>query len=211
MIKMLEIMDSKDSNIYSLDEMIKMYDQDELNYSFVSKRLCCPCCFSKEIIIKIDQEVAYIRSKRDSHEKGCDYYGLFVSQNFIKKQLKTGTGFELNLDLKIEEKYLPRKNIERLLTEDDFGVYKIFYGRVVLKSAYTKDKTKYLNYSFKSKRGDVISFTIKSNLYPRTIELVQQLNDSIDKEINIMMLGIINEVEAYNNFILEHDKMIIIK
>ena len=84
-----ELINYKDKNIYSLDEMIDMYDNDKLNYSFVSKRICCPCCELKINEIKIDDETASIKSKRSEHEPNCDYYGLKISQNDIKKMIAT--------------------------------------------------------------------------------------------------------------------------
>ena len=123
MTQMYEVMDYKDKNIYSLDEMIDMYDNDKLNYSFVSKRICCPCCELKITDIKIDDESASIRSKRSEHKPDCDYYGLKISQNDIKKMIKNKEKFDF--ENKYPKKRLPQKSIERKLTEDDFDITKL--------------------------------------------------------------------------------------
>lgn len=216
MINMFEVMDSKDRNIYSLDEMIDMYDDDEVNYSYVHKRLCCPCCNRRNIQIKFTDQTASIKSKRSSHDITCDYYGYTESQVNIKKKLKAGTSFEedmLEVQNKINTKLkrVPKKSIERLLCDDDYNIYKIFYGNVIIKKAYSKDETKYLNYSLKSKRGDIIIVSIQRHLFVHMQSTLLFLEKNIDHEINIVFLGVLKEVERYNNLELEHSSLLMVK
>jgi len=209
MTQMYEVMDYKDKNIYSLDEMIDMYDNDKLNYSFVSKRICCPCCELKITDIKIDDESASIRSKRSEHKPDCDYYGLKISQNDIKKMIKNKEKFDF--ENKYPKKRLPQKSIERKLTEDDFDVYKLFYGRVMLKSAHSKDETRYKNYSIKALKGDVIGISITSGLFISGKEIIKKLDNNFEKEVDVKFLGIITKNDKYNNMVLKHFELIEIK
>ena len=216
MIKMYEVMDFKDKNIYSLDDMIDMYDDDHLNFSFVSKRLACPCCNVKNIIINITDDAATIRSKRNTHEIWCDYFGLKFQQSFIKKELKKGNDFKKEFDdiynkkFKLEKR-LPKKSLERLFTEDDIDVIKVFYGNVSVKNAHSKDATRYVNFSIKAPKGDILNLTITRNAFIHAKELVKELNKALDKNLDIYLMGKIVKKDGYNNMTIEHSSMIRIK
>lgn len=215
MIKIYEVMDRKDSNIYSLNQMINMHDNEKLNYSYVSHRLVCPSCGKREVKIVIDESSAYITTKRMHHRRNCDYYGFKMSQGEIKKRLKTDKlQVEINEILNDDnhvKKPLPRKNIERPLTFDDFDAYKVFYGNVVIKKAYSKDEEKYLNYSIKASRGDIIGVTIEAKNFKRMSEVINLFETNIDNTLNLYILASMREVNKYNNLIIEDPEFIKVK
>jgi hypothetical protein len=216
MVTMYEVRDSKDKNIYSLDEMIEMYDHDEVNYSYVSKRLECPSCGAKNIKINITDNMSVIRSDRDSHDPSCDYYGIKLKQSFIKKELKKQNHFinEFN-DIYNNnfngDKRLPKKSIERKLTEDDYDVIKVFYGKVSVKNAHSKDVSRYINFSLKAPKGDIINLTITRNAFIHAKDLVKELNKALEHNLDVYLMGKIVNVNGYNNITIEHSSMIKIK
>lgn len=206
MVYMYEVMDMKDGNIYSYDQMVEMYDQDHLNYSYVSKRLCCPCCKNEVIEISINDQDAIIKSKRMLHKTYCDYYGFKVSQQDMKKRIKNKIGFTdlLNNETK---KVIPKKGIVRPFTEDDLDMLKLFYGPVIIKPAHSKDESRYRNFSFKAKRGDsfVVSFVNKTD----NLENIEYLEDNIDKEVNIKIIAKLTKSDKYYNMLLAHHSLFI--
>lgn len=216
MFKIYEAMDAKDNNIYSLEALIFMHDEDYLNYSYVSKRLCCPCCLQKSLVVNINDHVAFLKTDHLGHEDWCDYYGIKVKQSMIKKELKKGNVFEKEfLDVinntSNKPTRLPKKNIERSLCADDFDVYKIFYGNVIIKKAHSKDKKKYLNYSLKAPKGDIINITISANVINHAQKIILELEKTIDKMVYVYLMGKIIKKDNYYNMVIDHSMMIKIK
>lgn len=206
---MLEVMDSKDQNIYSLAQMIEMYDYDKVNYSYVSKRLCCPCCHKKIVSININKEIAIIYAKESMHDKSCDYFGFKMSQVDIKKRIRNGEGFANEiLDIKNSEykikRNIPKKSITRPLLADDYDIYKLFYGNVIVKKAHSKDESEYLNFAFKAPLGDIVTFSIKAKHFKEMASTIAYLNSHIDQEISIYLFGVLKKVDTYNNIELIH-------
>lgn len=212
MIKIYEVRDRKDEKVYSLNQMINMYDNEKTNYSYVSHRLVCPSCGKREVKIQIDEDVAYITTKRTNHRRNCDYYGFKMQQSEIKKRLQLDKlQVEINEILNDDnhvKKPLPRKCIERPLTTDDFDAYKVFYGNVVIKKAYSKDEEKYLNYSIKAPLGDIIGLSIEAKNFKPMAEIINMFEQNIDETLNIYILGKIKEVSKYNNLIIEDVELI---
>ncbi len=198
MIFMYEVMDKKDGNIYSYDQMVKMYDEEKTNYSYVHKRLVCPCCQRSVIAISINDDEAVIKSKRMNHRNDCDYYGFKITQQQIKQRIRNKIGFD---DIKpSDKKKMPKKCVERRFSEDDIDMYKKYYGHVFVKKAYSKDESRYINFSFKAKRGDafVISFSTEHK------DVVNKLETLIDQEIYLSIIGQLREVDGYYNINLKH-------
>lgn len=209
MIKMYEVRDSKDGNLYSLVDMVDMYDEEPVNYSYVSKRLECPHCGKKNIRIRITDDFASITSRREQHEVLCDYYPVNINQRQIKKLISDKVDFSNYFDdfRNKAPKQIPRKSLERLLAADDFDVYKLFYGQVVLKTAHSKDESRYVNYSIKAPKGDIINLTFKGPLIAQMASTIEVLDAQINKTIDVMFIGLIKEVDTYNNVIIEHPSM----
>ncbi len=204
MIYMYEVMDKKDGNIYSLDDMINMHDNEPLNYSFVHKRIICPCCKKDVLDIFIDDEDAYIKSNRKNHFEDCDYFGFKVSQQEMKKRIKNKTGFLDLLDDNAKKK-IPKKDLSRRFTEDDIEMYKLFYGEVSVKPAHSKDDSRYKNFSLKSKKGDSVVLTILNTKDNK--DIIYYLVSNVDNYINLSIIGQLKKVDKYHNILLKHNSL----
>lgn len=209
MIRMFEVRDSKDENLYSLDEMVQMYEEEPVNYSYVSKRLCCPHCGEKNLKIQIDDNFERISSRRLSHKKWCDYYGQKISQKEIKKLIQDPLKImQIMQNNKIEEKYFPKRNIERYLSADDFEIYKIFYGDVIVKTAYSKDESRYKNYSIKAPKGEAIGISFSSEIFESAAAIIKQLDDNVDKTVKIKFIANLYDINDYVNAKIEASHLI---
>ncbi len=204
MIRMFEVRDSKDQNLYSLDDMVEMYDDEPVNYSYVSKRLCCPHCGEKNIKIQIDDKFERISSTRTSHKKWCDYYGNKIPQKKIKS-LITDPLKIMNImsNNELDGKYFPKRNIERYLSADDFEIYKIFYGQVVVKTAYSKDESRYKNYSLKAPKGEAINISFNSDIFKDAEKIIKQLDKLIDQTVEIKFIASLYDYDDYVNAKIE--------
>ncbi|WOO86480.1 hypothetical protein RZE82_05045 [Mollicutes bacterium LVI A0039] len=216
MIRMYEARDRKDKYWYSLDNLEKMHDNDALNYSYVHKRLECPCCENQVLTCKIDEEFAEILSKRSEHKKTCDYYGFKLSQNKVKQQLNSLDGFTKEYHGVIHghpetDKAIGRRGIERRLTEDDLLVTKMFYGNAVIKTAHSRDEEKYLNFSVKAPKGDAITLSFQKSVFDSLKPEIDYLNANLDKELFICFIGSIKKNEKYFNLIIDKPNQIVIK
>lgn len=216
MMKMYEARDRKDKYWYSLEDLEKMYDHDHLNYSYVHKRLECPSCGEEILTCKIDDDVALITSKRNEHRKNCDYYGFKLSQNKVKQQLNSNYDFQKEYHGILHghpetNKAIGRRSIERKLSEDDIFVTKLFYGNVIVKESYTKDESKYLNYSLKAPKGDAITISFQQSAFESLKDEIKYLNESIDKQVFVCIIGSIKQVDEYFNLVIDKPNQIIIK
>lgn len=216
MIKMYEVRDRKDGYWYSIDDMIKMYDDEPVNYSYVHKRLECPCCGEQILKCHIDKDDAYIESKRSKHKSTCDYYGFNLNQNKVKQRLNSGDDFTKEFHGIIHghpetKKAVPRRGIERRLSEDDIHITKIFYGNVLIKPAYSKDETKYINFSVKAPKGDAITISFQQKCFAALKDEIEYLNSNIDKQIFILFIGSITEVGEYKNIVIRNKNQFCIK
>ncbi len=216
MIKMYEVVDSKDGNWYSLDDMIEMYDNQPTNYHYVHTRLKCPSCGERIITCHISEDDAYIESKRALHKKKCDFYGFKLNQNKIKKRLNEGDPFAseyqaLIANEPITNKAIGRKSINRRLCEDDIFVYKLFYGQVLVKTAYTKDGTKYKNFSIKAPKGNAITLSFQAAVFSDLAPHINFLENNIDKVIDIYFIASIKQIDDYYNAVIDKKSQIIIK
>ncbi len=204
MIRMFEVRDSKDENLYSLDDMVEMYDEEPVNYSYVSKRLCCPHCGEKNIKIQIDENFERISSSRMSHKKWCDYYGHKIPQKKIKKivtdPLKV---MEVLMNGEIDSKIFPKRSIERYLSADDFEIYKIFYGDVVIKTAYSKDESRYKNYSLKAPKGEIINISFNSDIFKESEQLIKKLDQNINNTVRVKFIANLYDYDDYVNAKIE--------
>lgn len=213
---MYEARDRKDSHWYSLELLEKMYDNEPVNYSYVHKRLECPCCGEEILKCKIDEEFAEITSKRSEHKKTCDYYGFKLNQNKVKQQLNNGYDFIKEYHGIIHghpetQKAIGRRGIERRLSEDDFMVTKMFYGNVVIKTAHSKDESKYVNFSVKAPRGDAITLSFQQPVFESLKAEIEFLTNNVDKTIFIAFIGSINKYDEYFNIVIDKPCQIIIK
>ncbi len=216
MIRMYEARDRKDEHWYSLADLEKMYDNEKLNYSYVHKRLECPCCGEEILTCKIDEEIAEITSKRSEHKKTCDYYGFKLNQNKVKQQLNSLDSFEKEYHGVIHghpetKKAIGRRGIERRLSEDDIMVTKLFYGNVVVKTAHSKDEDKYLNFSIKAPRGNAITLSFQKPVFDSLKAEIEYLTNNIDKTIFICFIGSIKQYDEYYNVVIDKPNQIVIK
>lgn len=216
MIRMYEARDRKDEHWYSLADLEKMYDNEKLNYSYVHKRLECPCCGEEILTCKIDEEIAEITSKRSEHKKTCDYYGFKLNQNKVKQQLNNLDSFEKEYHGVIHghpetKKAIGRRGIERRLSEDDIMVTKLFYGNVVVKTAHSKDEDKYLNFSIKAPRGNAITLSFQKPVFDSLKAEIEYLTNNIDKTIFICFIGSIKQYDEYYNVVIDKPNQIVIK
>lgn len=216
MMKMYEARDRKDKYWYSLEDLEKMYDHDHLNYSYVHKRLECPSCGLEILTCTIDEDIALITSKRNEHSKTCDYYGFKLNQNKVKQQLNNGYDFQKEYHGVIHghpetNKAIGRRSIERKLSEDDVFVTKLFYGNVIVKESYTKDESKYLNYSLKAPKGDAITISFQQSVFDSLKDEISYLNESIDKQTFVCIIGSIKQVDEYFNLVIDKPNQIVIK
>ncbi len=216
MIRMYEARDRKDEHWYSLADLEKMYDNEKLNYSYVHKRLECPCCGEEILTCKIDEEIAEITSKRSEHKKTCDYYGFKLNQNKVKQQLNSLDSFEKEYHGIIHghpetKKAIGRRGIERRLSEDDIMVTKLFYGNVVVKTAYSKDEDKYLNFSIKAPRGNAITLSFQKPVFDSLKAEIEYLTNNIDKSIFVCFIGSIKQYDEYYNVVIDKPNQIVIK
>lgn len=216
MIRMYEARDKKDKYWYSLADLEKMYDDEPINYSYVHKRLECPCCGNEVLTCKIDEDFATITSKRNEHKPSCDYFGYKLNQNKVKQLLNNGYSFQdeyfgiIKGQPKVD-KAIGRRSIERLLSEDDFMITKLFYGNVVIKSAHSKDETKYKNFSIKAAKGNAITLSFHSQVLKELANEIQFLEQHIDKTLFICFIGSIKQIEEYSNLIIDKPNQIFIK
>ncbi len=216
MIRMYEARDRKDEHWYSLADLEKMYDNEKLNYSYVHKRLECPCCGEEILTCKIDEEIAEITSKRSEHKKTCDYYGFKLNQNKVKQQLNNLDSFEKEYHGVIHghpetKKAIGRRGIERRLSEDDIMVTKLFYGNVVVKTAHSKDEDKYLNFSIKAPRGNAITLSFQKPVFDSLKAEIEYLTNNIDKSIFVCFIGSIKQYDEYYNVVIDKPNQIVIK
>ncbi len=207
MIKMYEVRDSKDNNLYSLEEMVEMYEDEPVNYSYVSRRLCCPHCLKKKINIQIDDYFERITSKRSDHLPWCDYYGQKLSQREIKKLLvDDGKITDVFAGKSINNKVFPKRNIERYLSADDFDVYKLFYGIVSIREAYSKDDSKYKNFALKAPKGEIINISFPKELLAKNEDLIMRIEENIGGTFEIKFIANLYEIDDYVNATIENSK-----
>lgn len=212
MLKMYEIRDSKDNNLYSLEDMVEMYEEEPVNYSYVSKRLCCPHCQSKKIKIQIDDYFERITSRKADHESWCDYAGNKLSQREIKKLLSDSEQIikAFNFE-KIGSKVFPKRNIERYLSADDFEVYKLFYGTVTMRTAHSKDEGRYRNFAVKAPKGEIINISFGQEIIRKNPEILAEIEANLETELEIKFIAKLYEVDDYVNAIIEANNFIEIK
>lgn len=216
MIRMYEARDRKDEYWYSLENLEKMHDHEPVNYSYVHKRLQCPCCGEEILTCKIDDEFAEITSKRSEHKKNCDYFGFKLSQNKVKQQLNNDYTFEKEYHGVIHghpetNKAIGRRGIERKLSEDDIMVTKLFYGNVIIKTAHSKDESKYINFSVKAPMGDAITLSFQKPVFEQLKTEIDYLNANIDKNIYICIIGSIKQYDEYYNLVIDKPNQLVIK
>ncbi len=211
MIKMDEVRDSKDDNLYSLEEMVEMYEDEPVNYSYVSRRLCCPHCRKKVIKIKINEFFERITSNEQDHHQWCDYYNPRLSQRDIKKIINDSLALKAAFNFKNNgEKQIPRRNIERYLSADDFEVWKIFYGTVTIRTAHSKDETKYKNFAIKAPKGEIINLTFNQDVIKNDSELIKTIEDNLNQQFKIKFITRLVEVDEYvNGIIIDKDHFVI--
>lgn len=216
MIRMYEARDRKDKHWYSLDNLELMHDKEPLNYSYVHKRLECPCCENEIITCKIDDEIAEITSKRSEHKKTCDYYGFKLNQTKVKQQLNNQYTFEKEYHGVIHghpetNKAIGRRGIERRLSEDDVLVTKLFYGNVVVKTAHSKDEEKYVNFSVKAPRGDAITLSFQKSVFEDLAPELKYLENNLDKSLFLCFIGSIKKIDKYYNLVIDKPNQLVIK
>ncbi len=216
MIKMFEARDSKDGYWYSLDDLCDMYEDEPVNYSYVHKRLACPCCGEKIVNCQIDDEHEVLESKRNLHQKNCDYYGFKLNQTKVKQKLNKLDPFadEYNgvfSGKPITKKAIARRCVERRLSDDDFYVVKLFYGKVIVKTSHSKDEAKYLNFSIKSPKGDAITLSFQKCVFEKLANEIEYLKNNIDNEIEIAVIGTLTENGEYKNIVIDKENQVKIK
>lgn len=216
MIRMYEARDRKDGYWYSLQQLEKMYDNEKVNYSYVHKRLECPCCGNEVLKCNIDEEVADLTSKRSDHKKTCDYYGFKLNQNKVKQSLNAGYDFHKEYHGIFHghpetQKAIGRRGIERRLSEDDIMVTKMFYGNVVIKTAHSKDESKYINFSVKAPRGDAITLSFQQPVFAPLKAELDYLTANLDKSLFIAFIGSIKKVDDYYNLVIDKPNQLMIK
>lgn len=216
MIRMYEARDRKDGYWYSLKLLEEMYDDEPVNYSYVHKRLECPCCGEEVLKCSIDDEFAEITSKRSEHKKTCDYYGFKLNQNKVKQRLNSGDDFKAEYHGIIHghpetNKAIGRRGIERRLSEDDVMVTKMFYGNVVIKTAHSKDESKYINFSIKAPRGDAITLSFQQSVFESLKAEIEFLTANIDKTTFLAVIGSIKQYDEYYNLVIDKPNQIVIK
>lgn len=216
MIRMYEARDRKDKHWYSLENLEHMYDEEPVNYSYVHKRLECPCCELEILKCKIDDEVAEITSKRSEHKKTCDYYGFKLNQTKVKQQLNNLSSFEKEYHGVIHghpetNKAIGRRSIERRLSEDDILITKLFYGNAVIKTAHSKDEDKYINFSVKAPRGHAITLSFQKSIFDSLANEIQYLKDNVDKSCFICFIGSIKQYDEYYNLVIDKPNQLVIK
>lgn len=216
MIRMYEARDRKDGYWYSLENLEKMYDNEPVNYSYVHKRLECPCCGEEVLTCKIDDEIAEITSKRSEHKSTCDYYGFKLNQNKVKQKLNNLDDFSKEYHGVIHghpetKKAIGRRGIERKLSEDDIMVTKLFYGNVVIKTAHSKDEEKYLNFSIKAPKGDAITLSFQKPVFESLKPEIDYLLNNIDKTAFICFIGSIKQYDEYYNVVIDKPNQVVIK
>lgn len=216
MIKMYEARDRKDGYWYSLLDLENMHDYEPVNYSYVHKRLQCPCCEQQILTCTIDDDQALITSKRSKHLKTCDYYGFKLNQNKVKQLLNQGYSFKKEYHGIIHghpetNKAIGRRSIERKLSEDDILVTKMFYGNVIVKTAHSKDEGKYLNFSIKSPKGDAITLSFQMACFTPLKEEIKYLQDNLDKTVFILFIGSIKKHEEYYNVVIDKHNQLVVK
>lgn len=216
MIRMYEARDSKDQFWYSLEDLEKMHDDEPINYSYVHKRLECPCCGEKIVTAKIDDQFAEITSKRNLHRKNCDYFGFKLNQTKVKQLVNSDYDFRKEYHGVIHghpetNKAIGRRGINRRFSEDDIMVTKLFYGNVIIKSAYSKDESKYINFSVKAKRGDALTLSFDKVVFDSLKTEIDYLNSHIDQELFICVIGSIKKYDSYHNLVIKKANQIVIK
>lgn len=216
MIRMYEARDRKDGYWYSLEQLEKMYDNEKVNYSYVHKRLECPCCGNQIVKCKIDEEHAELTSQRSEHKITCDYFGFKLNQTKVKQSLNSGYDFSKEYHGIIHghpetNKAIGRRGIERRLSEDDIMVTKMFYGNVVVKTAHSKDETKYLNFSVKAPRGDAITLSFQQPVFAALKPELDYLTVNIDKTLFICFIGSLKKIDGYYNLVIDKPNQIVIK
>ncbi len=206
MIKMYEVRDSKDSNLYSLEEMVEMFEDEPVNYSYVSRRLCCPHCLEKNVKIQIDDYFERITSKKNEHLPWCDYYGQKLSQREIKKLLTDESKISDVFNEKmINNKVFPKRNIERYLSADDFGIVKLFYGTVSIREAYSKNESKYKNFAIKAPKGEIINISFSKEFIKNNQDLIMQIENNLNETFEIKFIANLYEIDDYVNATIEHE------
>ncbi len=212
MIKMNEVRDSKDDNLYSLEEMIEMYEDEPVNYSYVSRRLCCPHCRKKVVKIKIDEFFERITSNEQDHHPWCDYYNPHLSQRDIKKVINDPVALKDLFKFKNNgEKQIPRRNIERYLSADDFEIWKIFYGTVTIRTAHSKDETKYKNFAIKAPKGEIINLTFNQEVIKNGAELINTIETNLHQQFKVKFITKLVEVDEYVNGIITDKEHFVIE
>ncbi len=216
MVKMYEARDSKDDYWYSLDDLCDMYEDEPVNYSYVHKRLECPCCKEKVVNCHIDEENEVLESKRNLHKENCDYYGFKLNQTKVKQKLNKLDSFSeeyagIFSGKPVTKKAIGRRNIERKLSDDDFYVVKMFYGNVIVKTAHTKDEDRYLNFSIKAPKGDAITLSFQKNVFEDLVKEIEFLKANIDENIEIAVIGTITENDEYKNMVIDKCNQVRIK
>ncbi len=213
MIKMYEARDSKDGYWYSLDDLCNMYDDEPVNYSYVHKRLECPCCGEKIIKCEIDDEQEILESKRNLHQKNCDYYGFKLNQTKVKQKLNKLDPFTEEYmgvfnKKPVTNKAIGRRCIERRLSDDDFYVVKMFYGSVIVKTAHSKDEDKYVNFSIKAPKGDAITLSFQKCVFASLASEIEYLKSMIDENVEIAVIGSLTENGEYKNVVIDKENQI---
>ncbi len=216
MIKMYEARDSKDNYWYSLTDLEQMYDEEQVNYSFVHKRLVCPCCGHARLTCSINDDTAILTSMRKDHLLTCDYYGFKLNQNKVKKQLNNLQSFDHEYCLifnnqQFPQKAIARKSIERKFSEDDILITKLFYGTVTIKSAHSKDKSKYINFSLKARKGQALTISFQAIVFTSLKNEIDFLNNNIDSDVTIAIIGSIKQTYDYYNLVIDKPNQIAIK
>lgn len=216
MISLEEVFNSKTNKYYTLDQVLDLYDDNKDGYKSIENFFCCPSCNSDKLTISINDELGNIKCSEKDHLKSCDYYGFKLSQKKIKERIKNKIGFDAEFDDIIDETYelkksLPKKSLMRNFVPSDYNVYKLFYGDVIIKKAYSKDEEKYLNYSLKAYYGDPVVITIQKKHFKKLENVINKLENNIDEYVTIYFLGIMNQVDEYNNLLIEHDSLLRIR
>lgn len=207
MMKMFEVMDNKDQKVYLLNEMADMYDDEESeDYDFISRRLVCPSCKVKISDIIIDEESEIIRLKKKDHLFGCDYYGFKINQVKLKKDLAARVNL---LELaknegKNTKKFFPKKCIERKISLDDIDMIKYFYGTVTLREAHSKDGSRYVNFSMKAPKGDIITISFQGAAIKAMQKDLELFNNNLGLEIEVKLIAKMVEVSDYFNVIIKN-------
>lgn len=205
MIRMYEVMDSKSKRVYTLGELIDMYDEKHEDYDYVIKRLICPSCGLKVSEIEINDKDSTIKTKRDEHKVSCDFHGFKYSQSKIKRDIKNNIDLLSNFNPYDENTpNLPKKNIERILCCEDIDVFKVLYGKVRIKTAHSKDELRYINFSLKAPRGDIITISFQDDAIKSFEKGIKLFSENIGMVIDVKILGSITKFGDYNNIIIKN-------